>query len=76
MNHNVAEVMRFACTTVGAGLALAGAVMCCTPAQQQRLQDARSVAERACADLAKYGALLPVAPAAPAADAGVDAAGE
>ena len=82
MSPHVAEVARFTVTTVGAGLALAGAIMCCapgcTPAQQQKLRDARTAAEVACADLAKYGGVLNVVlPAAPAAAAVVvDAGGE
>ena len=83
MNPHVVEVARFTVTTVGAGLALAGAILCaspgCTPAQQAKLQSARTAAELACADLAKYGGMLNVVlPAAPpaAAHAAVDAGAE
>lgn len=77
MNPHTEDVLRFAFTTIGAGLALAGAITCCTPSQQAKAKDARAAASAACADLAKWGPLLDVIlPAAAHGDAGVDAAGE
>lgn len=66
------------------GLTVASLAVC-TPGQRAAAYDARSAAEKACADLAKYGPMLPLVVAPPAAvavahaatvDAGVDAAAE